>query len=259
MATKQTKTRKRPHKRRLPKRTTLADLTITKATLGGRARDCATKAVPLNVPRMMRFTVSTGDADREGDRIPPTGWRLDNFKRNPVVLWAHQHASPPIARATRVWTEASGLKADIEFPPPGLYPFADQIHDLVKAGFLSTTSVGFKAGQKLRNECGGYDWLDPDLLEVSICGVPANPAALIEGRSAHAAMHKWLATTPEREIAIRIVDDPETVRFDPAALVSAFAVTLRSTLDSPAFKAHLRSTVDARVAAKFRQLRGRLD
>jgi uncharacterized protein len=266
-------TTKRPTKRpkplhRPPKRLTLADTMITKAIAGGQVRTWNTKAAPLNAPRMFRFTVSTGEYDRENDRIPPSGWSLEAFTRNPVVLFGHDARQPPVARANRVWVERGALRADIEFPPPGVYGFADTVHDLVKAGFLNTTSVGFKGGPRVRNERGGFDWQAPvELLEVSIVSLPANPSALIEGRTATAAMRKWLATKPDREIVlrvkddtvIRIKDDPAPkFQVDPATLAAGLAVTMRSTLESPAFKAQLAHIIDRRVAAELRALRGRL-
>jgi HK97 family phage prohead protease len=153
---------------------------------------CATKVSPLG-DRKMAFTISTAAVDRDGDTIDPKGWDLSNYKRSPVVLWAHDHSQLPIARATHVWHDGRGLHAEVEFPPRGLYQFADVVHDMVKAGFLSSTSVGFLPKSSRPNRTGGQGIMQAELLEFSIVAVPANPGALVLQRGAnHAAMRKWL-------------------------------------------------------------------
>ncbi len=108
--------------------------------------------------RTFRFTISTGDVDREGDRIDPQGWDLTAFKQNPVTLWAHDHRIPPIARTTDIRVVDARLQAVVQFPPPGVHPFADQVHDLLAKGFLSSASVGFRPLRKSFNaERGGWD------------------------------------------------------------------------------------------------------
>ena len=48
------------------------------------------------------FVASTGEVDRHGDTVAPTGWRLDAYRDNPVVLWAHNYGEPAIGRADAV-------------------------------------------------------------------------------------------------------------------------------------------------------------
>src|SRR5215218_5839298 len=96
--------------------------------------------------RVVRFTISTGAVDRDGDTIDPRGWRLEHYQRNPVVLWQHDHKVPAIARMVRIAVEGNppALVADAEFAPADIHPFAEQVFQLVKAGFLTATSVGFQ-------------------------------------------------------------------------------------------------------------------
>ncbi len=44
-------------------------------------------------------TISTRARDRQGDVIEPTGVRLDRFRKNPVVLYAHDYEALPVARS----------------------------------------------------------------------------------------------------------------------------------------------------------------
>lgn len=132
--------------------------------------------------RKMAFTISTASVDRDGDTIDPKGWMLDNYRKNPVVLFGHDYSSLPVGKATNIITTEHGLKAEVEFPPMGVYPFADTVHDMVKAGFLNATSVGFAGieANKSKDRERGYDFMKQELLEFSIVPVPANPEALVQ-------------------------------------------------------------------------------
>src|SRR2546430_12122624 len=96
-------------------------------------------------PRGVQFAISTEEVDRDSDTLSVDGWELANYRKNPVVLWAHQYGSPPIGKATRVWTADAELHAQDHFAEPEVYPFADTIFQLVKGGYLNATSVGFLA------------------------------------------------------------------------------------------------------------------
>lgn len=130
----------------------------------------------------MKFTISTGAVDRDGDTIDPKGWILDNYKQSPVVLFGHDYSSLPVAKATNIYSTDKALIAEVEFPEKGVYPFADTVHDMVKAGFLNATSVGFAGieANKSKDRERGYDFTKQELLEFSIVPVPANPEALIQ-------------------------------------------------------------------------------
>lgn len=138
--------------------------------------------------RTLMFTISTASVDRMGDTIAVDGWKLDDFRRNPVCLWAHDSGSLPVAKATKVWIESAKLKMDAEFTPAGMARFNDTVFDMYKQGFLSATSVGFMPLKYAFTDDPkrrfGIDFLEQTLLEVSMVPVPANQEALIEGRSA---------------------------------------------------------------------------
>ncbi len=141
------------------------------------------------------FLISTGAIDRDNDSIDPNGWDLDNYKKSPVVLFAHDYTQPPVAKAVSIGVTPQGLRAEVEFPPRGLYPFADVVHDMVKSGFLSATSVGFKPLEAHPNRKGGHTITRAELLEFSIVSVPANPGCLIQRGANKAAINKWFNNT----------------------------------------------------------------
>lgn len=141
--------------------------------------------------RTLIFTISTPDVDRAGDVVAIDGWRLEEYKKTPVVLWSHRNDMPPVAKAENVWISGGKLKAQAKFTPPGNSPilrFNDTILMMYKDGFLSATSVGFQPHKySLSKDPGrqyGIDFHDQTLLEFSCCTVPMNPNALVEARSA---------------------------------------------------------------------------
>jgi len=137
--------------------------------------------------RVLTFTISTGDVDREGDTIAPDGWRLDNFNRGGSVLWSHLRSEPPIGRPLRTWVDGDALKSTAQFTSRDENPFGYMIYGLAKAGYSRSASVGFRALKYAENrERGGWyptDFLEQELTEWSVVNVPANPNALQEARS----------------------------------------------------------------------------
>ena len=63
------------------------------------------------------FVLSTDDVDRHGDVVAADGWNLVFYRRNPVLLWAHDYRRPAIGRALNLWAEPHRLLARMEFAP----------------------------------------------------------------------------------------------------------------------------------------------
>ena len=141
--------------------------------------------------RALRFAISTASVDRENDVVFLDGWDLDAFRRNPVVLWAHDQHCLPIGKAFDLDIEGDALKASVEFvaaETPEVGPRAEAVLQLCRNGFLSATSVGFRPLEYdiATSRDDGEGWFPPmnflrqELLEFSIVTVPANAEALIE-------------------------------------------------------------------------------
>lgn len=139
--------------------------------------------------RALDFVISTASVDRYGDTIAADGWKLENFRKNPVVLWMHDNTMLPVGKAVNVRIEEGKLKARVEFTPSGQVKYNDIVFDMLKTGFLSATSVGFLPLKYSfvddPSRRFGIDFLEQELLEFSIVTVPANAEALVEGRAAH--------------------------------------------------------------------------
>ena len=120
----------------------------------------------------IRFIASTEAMGRDGMTIKADAWQLENYRANPVVLWAHDYTMPPIGRAD-VTQEEGKLIASVTF---------DQGDDLAKSierkyrdGFLHSVSVGWNTQE---NE--GATVTKAELLDVSAVPVPGDPGALIQ-------------------------------------------------------------------------------
>lgn len=131
--------------------------------------------------RRCTFKISSASVDRDRDVINQAGWKLDNYLKNPVVMWGHQYGMPPIGVSKSLGLQGGDLMADADFFDADTYPFADTIYRIVKAGGLRASSVGFKPIKYNYNaERGGVDIEEAELLEWSVVSVPANPEALIQ-------------------------------------------------------------------------------
>ena len=158
-------------------------------------RKHAIEAVEKVNDRTLAFTISTAALDRDQDTIAVAGWQLDNFQRNPVVLWSHRADELPIGKAVDFGRDERRLFSAVEFLPGGYgaaSDLADVVYRMARNGYLSATSVGFRplkwdfTDDPERGGDGwfpGIDFHEQELVELSICTVPSNPEALIDGAS----------------------------------------------------------------------------
>ena len=138
--------------------------------------------------RRVRFVASDETVDRYGDIIRASGWQLDNFRKNPVLLFGHQSGQLPVGKVDPIAVEGTRLIAHAEFTPEGMSDFADTVWAMVDQGFVQAASVGFlplatnpifDADKNLT----GFEFIAQELLELSVVTVPANPNALQLARS----------------------------------------------------------------------------
>lgn len=181
----------------------LQDLAVFKASAG------KPKAID-ETARTVEFVLSNDHEDREGDTLALKGWRLADYEKNGVVLFAHLHQELPIGKSLRVWMTDADLRSLDEFASPELYPFADTVFRMVQGGFLNAVSVGFQPDEYvLAKERDGIDFLTQALLEHSVVPVPAHPEALVVARS------KGIDTLPMKEWAERMLDRLTAKGADP--------------------------------------------
>jgi len=138
------------------------------------------------------WTLSTFDLDRFDERIDPAGWDLKQYLKNPVVEWAHRYDIPAIGKIENLTIDDNGLHGVVFFNSKDFDQFGWSIGERVKAGVIRAGSVGFRVLEieipsKEDAPNGGKDgtaliFRKQELLEFSICNVPANPYALANNK-----------------------------------------------------------------------------
>jgi HK97 family phage prohead protease len=130
------------------------------------------------------WTFSTFDLDRFDERIDPAGWDYKRYMDNPVVEWAHRYDIPAIGRADGLYADDKGLHGTIVFNSKDYDPFGWGIGQRVQAGVIRAGSVGFRVieieipDRETAKDGTTLIFRKQELLEFSICNVPANPFAL---------------------------------------------------------------------------------
>ena len=130
------------------------------------------------------WTLSTFDLDRYGERIDPAGWEFGCYAKNPVVEWAHNYLIPAIGKMEGLAADGGGLHGLVHFNDKAFDPFGWAIGERVKAGVIRAGSVGFRVieieipDKETAKDGTSLIFRKQELLEFSICNVPANPFAL---------------------------------------------------------------------------------
>lgn len=112
--------------------------------------------------------------DRHGDVLKADGWKLENFKRNPVIQWAHDPTVPAIGKVEEIEVSKGKLMFKPRFAVKASKK-AKEVYELYKEGILNAFSVGYR---ELERDAKG-DTTEMELLEISAVNVPANPNALV--------------------------------------------------------------------------------
>ena len=124
---------------------------------------------------IIRGMASTADFDRAGDSISADAWTkggLNNFEKNPIILFNHDY-NRPIGRATGLKASENGLELTAKISKA-----AKDVAELVKDGVLGAFSVGFRVKDAdYLEETDGLRIKDAELFEVSVVSVPCNQSA----------------------------------------------------------------------------------
>ncbi len=125
--------------------------------------------------------------DRDDELIESSAWKLDSFRKNPVIMLCHDYTSPPVGKALWVKADSNGLKFKAKFANTER---GREVYQLFKEGIMSAFSVGFKPNRDAILESpkdGKYKdmglkrvYTDVELLEISCVPIPSNSEALVE-------------------------------------------------------------------------------
>lgn len=144
---------------------------------------------------------STDDEDRHGEVVDQKSWFLDEYLKNPVILFAHDHNQPAIGKCVSLGFNQEGhLEGEIQFAAKE-YDFANTIFQLYKGGYMRAFSVGFQNEVVEYNEGENKVTLKKNhLFEISTVNVPANHLALAKSKGIDTApLEKHLGMTVEKE------------------------------------------------------------
>ena len=153
---------------------------------------------------------STENEDRLGDVVLASGWDLRSFKKNPVLLFAHNYTQPPIGLAKNIKVEGKKLMFEPVFH--GITELSRQVKQLYEEGIMKAFSVGFIA--KELDEKNSNIITKSELLEISAVPVPANAEALVQmsksiDKGAMEKIEKWVCKEVKDDNSITIVSPEE--------------------------------------------------
>ena len=143
-------------------------------------------------PREIRVVANSGRSDRVKDVLVAKGCKLDNYLKNPIVLFQHD----PNVPLGNFMPEIKGNQVEgvLKFADQGISAKIDEVCSLYKTGVMKTVSVGFQPIDSAPNKDGGEVFKEWELLELSCVSVPCDPGALTISRAmpgAKAETHSW--------------------------------------------------------------------
>ena len=125
---------------------------------------------------------NTTAKDRAGDIVTSQAWAkgVENFRRNPVLLYQHKHDCP-IGKVNKITVDKKGMFVDAAVSDAAEHHHG--IQTLIKDGALKSFSVGFKVKDgKYSPDDDSMYITDVELLEISIVSVPCNQDSLFSIR-----------------------------------------------------------------------------
>lgn len=148
-----------------------------------------------------RMVISTDNEDRHGEVIDQNGWEFENYMRNPVVLWGHNHFEIPVGVTDKLYIELDETGVYRRTIAEGRFAsheFAQTLRKLYDEKMLRTSSVGF-----LPKEYNGNRIIKAELLEWSFVSIPANQFAIslneIAGYSRELLLEKGILAKDVKE------------------------------------------------------------
>lgn len=118
--------------------------------------------------------------DRIKERIDPTGWSLENYKKNPIILFDHGKDANfgylPIGKAAKIEATKEGLftRAIIS---KSKNDKISVVRDLVEEGILKTFSVGFDPKDSTKDG-DSHVITKSELIEISVVPIPMHQDAI---------------------------------------------------------------------------------
>jgi hypothetical protein len=174
------------------------------------------------------FTLTKEIIDRDGDLIKVDGIDLSLFKKNPVILFGHDHSKPAIGVWENIKKSADTITAKPKFNTGVGYELADIVAKLVSSKRIRACSISVSpdwtsleqvpaTGKKKAHMIVNKSIMN----EASICNVGANQEALAK------SFADGVITKSEYEMVVEPVKNYESIIADLEEEVS----DLRSQLE----------------------------
>lgn len=216
------------------------------------------RAMPDLGPRILRFTLATEGIKRDGNSVActPEAWKLDNYKKNPAVLHAHDYGSPlrppglQVGTCVNLFFERDGgrwvMVGDARFAS---HQLADDTYKLYLPveqggdGCGRAVSIGWDPLEYVPLESGGNHFPLNELLEWSTVGIGADADAVMRMQARGVSgdrITELMNVTRYMEAAhgrAYVLDwrDPLDQRSDPAKVApTATPPTTRATVPTTA-------------------------
>lgn len=129
-------------------------------------------------------TITTGAVDRDMEIVDPSGAVLDDYLKNPVVMFGHDYHQLPIGKNLWVKQDGNKLIAKTQYANT---PFAQEVYNYRKGGFPLAQSIGFipmkwedlgDESDERKTTGARRKYTAWKLLEYSDVPVPSNPEAI---------------------------------------------------------------------------------
>tara|TARA_R100001594_G_scaffold98000_1_gene132351 strand:- start:220 stop:945 length:726 start_codon:yes stop_codon:yes gene_type:complete len=124
------------------------------------------------------------------DDVVAPSWKLDDFRRSPVIMHAHDYEGPVVGKAVEIDLVGDTLMMRVQFDEHESNPLGQRLANQYREGFMSAFSVGFAPGKvtprsqlpkdhpAYSEKSAGSLMEENSLLEVSAVAIGANQHAL---------------------------------------------------------------------------------
>jgi HK97 family phage prohead protease len=142
-------------------------------------KECGENLMPKFIDEQEKTIVhyiTTKSIDRFGDKIYPEGMNDEDYRKNPVVLFAHDSREMTIGKNIWLKKDKKGVLAKTQFADTNI---GRDLFRLNKNGFLNAWSIGFIIPEDGSEYVDGVNHIRKwNLLEYSSVPLPANPESL---------------------------------------------------------------------------------
>ncbi len=128
------------------------------------------------VSKKGRVVATDFSEDRDGEVMNVNGLKLENYKKNPVLMFGHKHDVLPVGTAINIKIENGQLTFEPKFSEATQH--SRDVKALWDEGVLKAVSIGF-----IPEEVVGNMFMSAELIEISVVNVPANANALAQAKS----------------------------------------------------------------------------